>query len=172
LGIRVIQWQGTSLTFAQAAIRNILRVADGLPLAIVDIIPFLYSLGFVVAVSNREQRRLGDMAAGTLVVHVERQRGPIHSLPEIPSGSERSRENLIRQRLSQLDRQQKQTLLDLCLRRDQLRGGDRARLFQATAEYFKERLDLAPLEYQSDERFVLELAAALGGARRTDALPV
>jgi hypothetical protein len=64
--------------------------------------------------------------------------------------------------LGTLGREQKQALLDLCLRRDQLRVGERTRLFRATAAFFQSRLDLAPDEYESDEKFVLQLAAALG----------
>ena len=67
----------------------------------------------------------------------------------------------LRQRLEQLSRPQKQTLLDLCLRRDQLRIRERARLFTAVTEYFRGSLDLAPNEHQSPEKFVLQLAAAL-----------
>ena len=71
------------------------------------------------------------------------------------------RQSVLRQRLSQLNREQKQTIVDLCLRRNQLAAAERARLFRTTAGFFKERFDLVPAEFQSDEKFVLELAAAL-----------
>src|SRR5258708_11559626 len=58
-GIRVIQWRGTAITFDQSALRNILRIADFIPVG--------YLVGFLVAMANRENRRLGDLAAGTLV---------------------------------------------------------------------------------------------------------
>ncbi len=154
LGIRVIEWGGTEINFYQAAVRNILRVADSLP--------FFYGLGFVVGACNRENRRLGDLAAGTLVVHVERGQKPIRALQEAGASADRARQALWRQRLAQLDREQKQTLLDLCLRRDQLRLGERARLFQAAASYLQGRLDLEPEAYESPEKFVLQLAAVLG----------
>lgn len=166
LGIRVIAVEGTAITFIQSAVRNVLRVADGLPLP-----PLLYGLGFAVAACNRESRRLGDLAAGTLVVHVEGKAKPIQALYDRADEAHRQREALVRQRLEQLDRQQKQTLLELCLRREQLRVADRARLFRATADYFKERLDLAPEEFQSDEKFVLQLAAVLGRRHPAEAEP-
>jgi uncharacterized RDD family membrane protein YckC len=159
LGIRVIQWRGTALTLYHSAVRNLLRVADSLPIPL-PLGPGL--LGFVVAACNREQRRLGDLAGGTLVVHVERNVQPILALAGTRSEADRQRLALLRQRLGQLDRQQKQTLLDLCLRRDQLRVLERARLFQATAQFFAKRLDLAPEEHESDEKFVLQMAAVLG----------
>jgi uncharacterized RDD family membrane protein YckC len=154
MGIRVIQWQGTSVSFYQSAVRNILRVVDSLPL--------FYGLGFVVAACNRESRRLGDLAADTLVVHTERRAKPIHALAETVAMENGAHHPLLRQRLAQLDREQKQTLLDLCLRRNQLGLRDRARLFRAAAEFLRERLDLPPKEYLSDEKFVLQLAAMLG----------
>jgi uncharacterized RDD family membrane protein YckC len=166
VGIRVIQWQGTGLNFTQAAVRNVLRVADGLPLLVVNLVPLLYGVGFLVAACNREQRRLGDLAAGTLVVYVEHRPGPVGTLPERRTEAERVRATLVRQRLEQLNRGQKQTLLDLCLRREQLRVRERARLFGAAAAYFKSHLDLAPEEYESDEKFVLQLAAVLSSDGR------
>jgi uncharacterized RDD family membrane protein YckC len=157
LGIRVITWEGTSLSFLQSAGRNILRFVDGLPLPFV-----LYGLGFAVAACNREQRRLGDLLAGTLVVHIDLKAKPIRVFQEGGGEADRVWRAQVRQRLSQLDREQKQAILDLCLRRDQLRVSDRAKLFRATAEYFQDRLSLAPEAYQSDEKFVLLLAAEIG----------
>src|SRR5262249_51860484 len=111
---------------------------------------------------NRESRRLGDIAAGTLVVHTERKAKPIQALPEAAGKTSAVRQPLICQRLAQLEREQKQTLLDLSLRRNQLSVRDRSRLFRAAAEFLQERLDLAPEEYVSDEKFVLQLTAMLG----------
>ncbi len=152
LGLRVIQWRGTTITFFQSAARNILRFAD--------MLPFFYALGFTIAANNRENRRLGDLLADTLVVHVERQGKPIQALTAATE-ADRVRLAFLRQRLSQLTRDQKETLLDLCLRRDQLRATERVRLFRATVNYLRERLDLAPGEFESDEKFVLQLAAVL-----------
>jgi uncharacterized RDD family membrane protein YckC len=152
LGLRVIQWRGTSITFFEAAGRNILRFAN--------IVPLFYALDFAVAANNRENRRLGDLLADTLVVHVERQGKPIQALTAATE-ADRVRLTFLRQRLSQLTRDQKETLLDLCLRRDQLRATERVRLFRATVNYLRERLDLAPGEFESDEKFVLQLAAVL-----------
>jgi uncharacterized RDD family membrane protein YckC len=160
IGIRVIDVQGTGISFGQAAVRNVLRVVDGLPLLIPDIVPVMYGVGFLVAACNPEQRRLGDLAAGTLVVFVEVKSAPLLALQQEFAG-EVPRMQFLRQRLEQLSRPQKQTLLDLCLRRDQLRVRERARLFTAVTEYFRGSLDLAPNEHQSPEKFVLQLAAAL-----------
>jgi uncharacterized RDD family membrane protein YckC len=154
LGLRVLQMNGTAISFVQAAVRNVVRAADA-PL------PLCYALGFVVAAGNRHHRRLGDLAAGTFVAYVERRSRAVRPLPEGPPPADRALAVLVRQRLAQLDRPQQQTLLDLCLRRDQLSLRDRARLFRATADYFERRLSLTRDEYQSDEKFVLGLAVLL-----------
>jgi len=171
VGIRVIQWQGTGLTFGQSAVRNVLRVADGLPLLIMDLLPLLYGVGFLVAACNRENRRLGDLAAGTLVVYVEHRPRPVGTLQERGSGAACERATLVRQRLEHLDKMQKQTLVDLCLRRNQLRLRERARLFSAAAAYFKNNLDLVPDEFESDEKFIVQMAAVLSSDDMTETRP-
>jgi hypothetical protein len=160
MGLRVIQWRGTAIGFTQAAVRNLVRIIDGLPLLIMM---GFYSVGFAVASCNRENRRLGDLAADTLVIYVERRGQLVRTLHE--AGEEVAadrRGNLLRQRLAQLSREQKQTLLDLSLRRDQLRLGERARLFRSVSLYLQQRFDLAPGEFESDEKFILQMAALLG----------
>jgi uncharacterized RDD family membrane protein YckC len=159
LGIRVIRWDGTAVSFYQAAVRNLVRIVDSLP---IPLPAGVGALGFAVAAANREHRRLGDLAADTLVVHVERGAKPIRALQDARLEADRARLALLRQRLGQLDREQKQTLLDLCLRREQLRLTERARLFRAAAGFITGRLGLAPEAYESDEKFVLQLAAVLG----------
>lgn len=61
-GLRVVMDNGLPVTTAAAVTRNLLRVADFLPLA--------YGFGLISLLLRRDGKRLGDMAAGTLVVHV------------------------------------------------------------------------------------------------------
>src|SRR5439155_17462560 len=110
-------------------------------------LPFLYALGFVIAACNRHHGRLGDLAAGTLVVHMESRARAVRPLPDGPPLADRALAALVRQRLGQLDRAQQKALLDLCLRRDQLPLRERVRLFRATADYFERRLSLTRDEY-------------------------
>ncbi len=62
-GLRVVMDTGLPITPAASFTRNLLRVADFLPLA--------YGIGIVSMLLNRECKRLGDLAAGTLVVYAE-----------------------------------------------------------------------------------------------------
>lgn len=59
-GTRVVRLDGGGPGFLDVAIRNLVRL--------VDFLPFAYALGFVVMFFNRNARRLGDFAAGTLVI--------------------------------------------------------------------------------------------------------
>ncbi len=60
LGIRVVREDtGGAPGLKRALVRSLLRVVDGL---------LGYLVGFVAVVSSRKDQRLGDMAAGTLVV--------------------------------------------------------------------------------------------------------
>ncbi|MDR7277383.1 RDD family protein [Catenuloplanes atrovinosus] len=59
-GIRVVdEATGAAPSWGQAALRTLLRIVDGL---------FGYLVAFVVVLTNDKRRRLGDMAAKTLVV--------------------------------------------------------------------------------------------------------
>lgn len=60
LRLRVIAVEGQPLSGWQAILRNLLRAAD--------ILPFGYALGAAVAGCNRRFQRLGDLAAGTMVI--------------------------------------------------------------------------------------------------------
>lgn len=60
-GLRVVMDSGLPVTPAASFTRNLLRVADFLPLG--------YAFGIVAMLLNHECKRLGDLAAGTLVVH-------------------------------------------------------------------------------------------------------
>jgi len=69
--LRVVGDQGEPLTLGQAAIRNLVRV--------VDFLPVFYAIGVVTMFSNRRAKRLGDFAAGTLVVR-DRERVRLYDL--------------------------------------------------------------------------------------------
>lgn len=73
LGLRVTMDSGLPITPAASLLRNLLRSADFLP--------FAYGLGLATVLMRSDFKRLGDIAAGTIVVHV--QRATLHgALPE------------------------------------------------------------------------------------------
>jgi uncharacterized RDD family membrane protein YckC len=60
VGLRVIRADGTPITLSESLIRNLVRIIDFLPAA--------YGVGVVTMFIDKQSRRLGDLAAGTLVV--------------------------------------------------------------------------------------------------------
>jgi len=58
--LRAVGDRGEPMTFVQAGIRNIVRI--------VDFLPYGYGVGLVVLFINGRGKRLGDLAAGTVVV--------------------------------------------------------------------------------------------------------
>jgi len=60
-GIRVIHQSGRPMTSIECIGRNLMRG--------VDILPGMYGVGLITMLCNKQNRRLGDFVAGTLVVH-------------------------------------------------------------------------------------------------------
>ena len=58
--LRAVGDRGEPMTFMQAGIRNVVRL--------VDFLPYGYGVGVVVLFINGKGKRLGDLAAGTIVV--------------------------------------------------------------------------------------------------------
>jgi uncharacterized RDD family membrane protein YckC len=71
IGIRVVREGGRPVNFGAAAIRNLVRL--------VDVLPVSYAIGMISILVSKKNQRLGDMAAGTLVV---RDRKPEPSGPQ------------------------------------------------------------------------------------------
>lgn len=67
LKLRVVGAQGQPVTFSQVVIRNLVRP--------VDFLPAYYGVGLLTLFINGRGKRLGDLAAGTVVV---REQGSVH----------------------------------------------------------------------------------------------
>jgi uncharacterized RDD family membrane protein YckC len=75
MGIAVLNDDGTPVRWPGALTRNLLRA--------VDFLPFLYGLGLLAMLASRDFKRLGDLAAGTVVVY--QAKGEAHGhLPASP----------------------------------------------------------------------------------------
>jgi uncharacterized RDD family membrane protein YckC len=66
VGLRVIRGDGTPITLSESLIRNLARLVDFLPAG--------YGIGVITMFIDKQSRRLGDIAANTLVIH---DRAPI-----------------------------------------------------------------------------------------------
>ncbi|WP_330207703.1 RDD family protein [Pseudomonas sp. AM14(2022)] len=78
MGLRVIHDDGTPIGWSASLLRNLLRF--------VDLLPFGYFLGAISCLQHPTFKRLGDIAAGTLVVYSERAL----LRPQLPDAQPRS----------------------------------------------------------------------------------
>ena len=72
--LAVLNDDGTPVRWPGALTRNLLRA--------VDFLPFLYGTGLIAMLLNRDFKRLGDLAAGTVVVYQPEKPEPKKALPE------------------------------------------------------------------------------------------
>lgn len=63
LGLRVVKVDGSPISWQESLIRNVLRIVDGL---------FFYLVGAILVWNSPLRQRLGDRAAGTVVVRRRR----------------------------------------------------------------------------------------------------
>lgn len=91
-GLVVVQDDGAPITFAVSAVRNILRL--------VDLLPIYYAVGIISILVTSRCKRLGDVAAGTIVVKVREFRPETAGGPasdgDVSVAMDPSRSSLIR----------------------------------------------------------------------------
>ncbi len=156
LGLRVIDERGLKLRPSQVIVRNLLRAVDALP--------FFYAVGGTVALFSQRSQRLGDLAAGTVVI----RRVPIY--PPDASSLEAGKYNSFRDhpqlemRLRQkTSPEEAQIALQLLNRREELDPEPRVKLFALLAERFREKVTFPEESVHglSDEQYVRNAAETL-----------
>jgi uncharacterized RDD family membrane protein YckC len=75
LQLRVISSDGAPVGWLAACVRNLMRT--------VDMLPFGYACGLLSGLLDPSGRRLGDLVAGTMVVHVAQHRGSVQLLADL-----------------------------------------------------------------------------------------
>lgn len=155
--LRVIDERGLALGLKQVVIRNLFRVLDMAPST-------FYLLGGISCVLTKRCQRLGDIAAGTLVIReleptppeieefVRAEKNSFASLPHL--------EARLRQRTTP---EEARLVLDAVTRRNELDPPARLELFARLADYFREFAEF-PEETTiglSDEQYVRNIAASL-----------
>jgi uncharacterized RDD family membrane protein YckC len=142
VGLRVIDVSGRPVTAYASILRNVLRIVDQLP--------GFYAIAIVSVLLTDRYQRLGDIAAGTVVVH-ER----VDSLAAAPRADPGVRRGAHRLTPDEI------VLIEGFLRRrrdlDPIVRLDNARRI---AHRMAERLQLGPIEAGDDEERLLEQLAA------------
>jgi uncharacterized RDD family membrane protein YckC len=135
LGLRVISASGRPITPLQAILRNLLRIIDQLPA--------LYAIGIISVLISARNQRLGDIAAGTVVV-----REQATEALQVPAQDAASPDRLRANRLTD----QELALIERFLqRRDELDVEVRGRTALQIATRVRERLGLAGGEVNNED---------------------
>jgi uncharacterized RDD family membrane protein YckC len=122
MGVRVIRVNGGSVGFTEAALRNVLRVVDWMPA--------FYLVGALFIFFSRRCQRVGDFAAGTLVVR-ERFAAPPRPRAQVPHTEEEEQREQHWRRL--VTPEQKAVLQRFMERRAELAPAARYRLAEQIA---------------------------------------
>ncbi|MGC8559532.1 MAG: RDD family protein [Phycisphaerae bacterium] len=157
MGLQVIDADGRRLAAGAVIIRNMARL--------VDFLPELMLLGGLVAMADRWHRRIGDFAGQTVVIRQRRT-----ALPAAISREMRRRDNsfladpTIRARiLERISVVQRDVIIDLALRRDQIEVSAREELFELAAGCMQKILRLKSDQYEhlSAEQYIINIAMVL-----------
>ena len=130
-GLRVVDETGLSLTPSQIIVRNLLRAVDALP--------SIYLVGGAVCALSPRCQRLGDIAAGTVVV-----RTPKEVLPKVEGilggkyNSFRDHPHLEARLRNHVSPDEAHSALSSVLRREQLEPASRLKLYATLADHFRE----------------------------------
>lgn len=145
-GLRVVRTGGRPITFVPSCVRNVMRV--------VDILPAFYAIGMVSIFATTRNQRLGDLAAGTLIVR-ERS-GALHSARAAAASAPGSEDGWDVSAVSARDVGTVRQFLD---RRAGLDTGARAELARDLEKRLRPLVAGAP-ERLGPEEFLERLAAA------------
>ncbi len=116
MGIRVVHDDGTPVSWSSSLLRNLVRN--------VDLFPFFNITGFITMLLNSRFKRLGDLAAGTVVVYVK-DKNHQFSIPDYPAQPPPLPLKLEEQRL----------ILDFCERAGELSTSRRHELAEILARF-------------------------------------
>jgi uncharacterized RDD family membrane protein YckC len=144
--LRVIQDSGRPITTSDAMLRNLLRIVDELP--------SFYATGLVTMLISRENKRLGDYAAGTVVIHEK----PLQGVSSIWNTSAAQPQTVAFNLSLQLTAEELQLVEAFLERRMSLSPEVRRSMARQIADRLNQRLNV-PGEVKSDAEKFLETIA-------------
>ncbi len=151
-GLRVVRLDGGPVTFTTSAVRNLVRLIDGF---------FGYAVGVIVILVSARNQRLGDLAAGTVVVRERRaepRRPPASGVPG-PARPREISDELVTWDITSVTADDLVTVRRVLERRTELTAEARARLAHDFALRLRPKVAGAP-EDLHPETFLEQLAAA------------
>jgi len=146
-GLRVVRAGGGRIDLLSSAVRNLVRL--------VDFLPTFYAVGIATILLTRRNQRLGDLAAGTLVVR-ERREAPRAS----PAAADvAARDRLAAWDVSAISQEELQAVRRFLARRSDLAAAARADLASQLAKGLRPKV-AGFASAEAPERFLEDLALA------------
>lgn len=133
-GLRVVDDRGLPITFQQSFVRNIVRVLDFAPL--------FYGLGGLVSLVDRHHRRLGDLVAGTLVIHERPAADVARQIEEGRRFNSLRTPRVLRRIRHAIRLEDREFLLSLCLRVERMDPKARFDLLEAAGGHYRRVLEI------------------------------
>ena len=161
LRLRVVDAGGLRLEVSQVLVRNLLRFVDGLPA--------LYLLGGITCLVSRHRQRLGDLAAGTVVIRTPKVARP--DLDQLLGGKYNSlaeARHLAARLRQKVTPEMGAIAMEALLRRDEIEPQARLAVFGDMADRFRELVVYPPevVEQMSDEQYVRNVVEILYRAQK------
>lgn len=151
VGLRALSSNGVRMSFVQAAVRNLVRI--------VDLLPGLYLVGGASVLLDEHSRRLGDLAAGTIVVNERKAPLPAQVVPPSERYNSFVDDPAVALAVRKITAPERDAMVGLSLRRERLPLAVRRELFARLAEHLETRLGIARPHFFSEEKYVLNLTA-------------
>jgi uncharacterized RDD family membrane protein YckC len=154
IGLRVVRRDGHPIDFRSSVIRNVMRI--------VDILPAYYGVGLISIVLSPSGERLGDHAAGTIVIRLDRPPSALEiAEADTPALS------LTREQLGRIGTREMQLIRSTLRRESSLEPERRRALLAEVAETIRSRLQLAdaPADSAAFLRDVLTLSERYSRSR-------
>lgn len=156
MGLRVVREGGLPITPRDSLVRNLARM--------VDMLPSSYFVGLVAMVVSRRTQRLGDIAAGTIVVREDRPE-PAAPIDTSPSGSHAPHFRFAREEVTRVAGTELRLIRQTLRRLESLstlqREAALARATEALCQRIGRADEVPPAERQA---FLIDLLRASGDA--------
>ena len=145
-GLRVVRESGAPVTFGPSAVRNVIRI--------IDLLPGTYLVGITSILLTKRNQRVGDLAAGTLVIREARRLPPeVRVSPSVEAPTWDT---------SAVGRQDLDTVAAFLARRHELEAGARIQIAAELAGRLRPKVGGA-IARDGDEMFLERLVAAKRG---------
>ena len=147
VGLRVVQRNGLPIELGSTMVRNLTRI--------VDLLPANYVVGLISMLLSPSGERLGDHAAGTIVIRLDRP----PAAPEIQTSMNPESLSLTREQLARIGPREIRLIRATLRRLATIPEDRREQLLAEVTESLRQRLELAELPRSDRREFLRDLLA-------------